>query len=108
MSLMEIVKKNDEELRKREDALMATIDTVYEMAIKNLINKFKELEALSPDTKVSNEKVRELVDQIGKEFAEKYQVLVEPLRKAMYESYVEGMNETVEFLKEAGKQLGKK
>ncbi len=108
MSLVEIVKKNDEELRKREDALITTVDAVYEMAIKNLIKRFKELEELSPDTKVSNEKVRELVDQIGREFGEKYQVLVEPLRKAMYESYIEGMNETVEFLKQASKELEKK
>jgi RNAse (barnase) inhibitor barstar len=103
-SLIEIIQSNDEKLRKREDALIQVMDEVYDSAIKNLIGKFKKLEKVSPDTKVSNQHVQKILDEVAEEFSGKFKALVDPVRKAMLDSYVEGLTETTEFLKQSIKE----
>lgn len=103
-SLLEIIQKNDEKLKKREDALIQVVDKVYDSAVKSLISKFQELEKISPESKVSGQQVQKILDEVGEEFGKKFKALVEPVRKAMLDSYVEGLVETTGFLKQSLKE----
>lgn len=104
MSMLEIIQKNDEELRKREDALIQKMDSAYDEAVKIAEEKFKKLEKISPDAKVSSEEVQKIMDEVGEEFAKKFEQLIEPVREAMLESYIDSLKETTEFLKQSIKE----
>ena len=48
--------------------------------------------------------LKKILDEVGEEFGKKFKALVDPVRKAMLDSYVDGLVETTDFLKQSIKE----
>ncbi len=96
--LRRIIESNDQKLKVREQKLIRDIDIAYEKAVKEAIKEFKYLEKLNPDVKPSNSQVKKILIKALNAFQEEYNSLIEPIKKAMEESYGDGLSEAGQIL----------
>lgn len=72
---------------------------MYDEAVAKASEKLKELK---PE-EVTRESVKWVLDEVSASFSTEFEKLAEPFRKAMIESYDEGLKETGIILSKRGK-----
>ena len=93
-----LIGSNDQKLKLREQRFIQEVNTAYEKAVEKSIREFKKLEKLSVDTKLNSREVKLIVARALAVFQAEFEVLSEPLKEAMVESYEEGLSETGQIL----------
>ncbi len=97
-----LVKRNDVKLRNIESRREEEVDLLYQKSVAKAIQKFRELEKVSPDEKEESKKVQKILDDVIAEFNSEFEKLVTPIQEATQESYDDGLEETA-LLLAAGK-----
>jgi TRAP-type C4-dicarboxylate transport system substrate-binding protein len=96
MEVQTLIEMNDTKLKNREDRLLQEVNQVYDKAVEKATEKLKELNS----EELTRESVKRVLEEVSVSFSLEFEKLAEPFRKAILESYDEGLKETGNILEE--------